>query len=289
MTQQIDEFWESTLARGRAESLDARIEQLAESVPYLTYRVSYRSLGGVRVTALLATPIEGEYGPSAKRRLPAVITAPGYGGREFGQTLSECQRGFVVMQIYPRDQGESARDLPPGRGRHDPPFLYRGISNREGFYYQGAYVDMVRGLDYLRTRDDVDPDRLGAAGTSQGGALVLAAAALDARVRAVVAHVPFLCDMRNNASPHLRDFRDDPEKLAVLDYFDPVNLAHRIRAAALLSTGGKDDTCPTAPIRAVFDRLPGIKAIAHYPELTHTSCGAFYGMTWEWLQRYLAV
>jgi cephalosporin-C deacetylase-like acetyl esterase len=80
---------------------------------------------------------------------------------------------------------------------------------------------------------------------------------------------------------------EDPVFLNTFDYFDPVNLAPWLRAPTLVSSGGKDETCPPAAIRAVFDRLPGIKSLTHYPDLAHTSAGDFYEMSWEWMQRYV--
>jgi cephalosporin-C deacetylase len=281
----IESFWKSSLERARAVPLEAAVEKLREPAPYFVHRVTYRSFGGARITAYLATPIEGELANS--RRLPAVITAPGYGGWEFGQMLAECQRGCIVMQIYPRDQGESGRfkrgEIDPGPG-----YLARGLEKPEGYYYQGAFLDLVRGLDYLATREDVDPNKHGAIGTSQGGGLVLGAAAIHGALRAVVAHVPFFCDIRNNpALPTQFPEMGTPQALATFDYFDPVSLATRLHAPTLLSTGGSDKTCPPESIHAVYDRLPGIKAIMHYPDLPHTSCGAFYESSWAWLRRYV--
>lgn len=58
----------------------------------------------------------------------------------------------------------------------------------------GAYVtlgvyeqeDLISALDYLCTRSDVDPQRIGALGISMGGAVVILAAARDNRIKAVV-------------------------------------------------------------------------------------------------------
>jgi cephalosporin-C deacetylase len=148
-------------------------------------------------------------------------------------------------------------------------------------------MDIIRGIDYLCTRPDVDVNRIGLMGTSQGGGIVLAAGALDPRVRAVVAHVPYFCDVRNNASFRACELGQDPVFLDIFDAFDPVHLAPRLRAPTLISSGGRDKMCPPETIRAVFDRLPGIKSLAHYPDLTHTSCGDFYAMSWEWMERWL--
>lgn len=275
----FDAFWASTLARSRAALLDARVEPIAAPLPFHTFRVTYRGFDGVPIRAYLGVPI------GASQPLPAIVTAPGYGGREFGVELSECQRGYLVLRVFPRGQGESGA-LWRVREGAERAWVNHGKENPEGFYYQGAYLDLVRGVDYLLTRPDADAGRVGLMGTSQGGMLALGAGALDPRARAVAAHVPYLCDVRHN--PAFADSlgRDEPF-LQTWDYFDPVRLAPRLRAATLLSAGGRDATCPPASIRAVFDALPGVKGLAHYPELTHTSSLDFYAMGWAWMAHHL--
>lgn len=52
--------------------------------------------------------------------------------------------------------------------------------------------DYRHAISFLETRSEIDPDRIGLWGTSYSGGLVLMAAALDRRVRCVVAQVPFI-------------------------------------------------------------------------------------------------
>jgi len=276
----ISAFWRDTLARLASVPAAAAIEPGKEALPYRKFRVSFNSLGGVRVEALLALPIAGE-GPV--RRFPAIVTAPGYGGQQQGVMLSECQRGYAVLQVFPR--------VP----QHPAEKLILGIQQPEGYYYQGAYADMVRAVDVLSGHEAVDSARIAAVGTSQGGGLVLAAAALDPRIRVVAAHVPFLVDMRSAAAipgslvnqllP--RHNASSPSALRTLDFFDPVQLASDLKVPVLLSSGGKDGVCPADTIRALYDRLPGVKSLVHYPDLPHTSCLAFYELTWTWLDQHL--
>jgi cephalosporin-C deacetylase len=281
-------FWQQTRAALAREPMEAKGEQLKEPLPYRKYRVTLRSLDGVYFRALLALPVQGE---SAARPLPAIVTVPGYGGTQQGVMLSECMRGYAILQVYPRAQGESA-DLWKIDG---PDKLTWHLAKPEGAYYQGAYADVMRGIDYLVSRPDIDAARIGLAGTSQGGGIALAVAALDARVKVVVAHVPFLCDLRQSAvTPKclVKDLLDragcnNEATLRTLDYFDPLQLAPDLHGPALISAGGKDETCPAATIRAVFDRIPGTKSLMVYPDLPHTSCAGFYEMTWPWLDLYL--
>jgi len=280
VSEEISAFWRDTLARLARVPADAVIEPVKEALPYRKFRVSFNSLGGVRVEALLALPIRGE---GLARRLPAIVTAPGYGGLQQGVMLSECQRGYAVLQVFPRVP------KPPGEK------LILGIEQPDGYYYQGAYCDMVRAVDVLARHDAVDSARIAAVGTSQGGGLVLATAAVDPRIRVVAAHVPFLVDMRRAAAIPgslvnqllVKHNANSPAALRTLDFFDPVQLAPDLKVPVLLSSGGKDTTCPADTIRSLFERLPGVKSLVHYPDLPHTSSVGFYELTWAWLDQHL--
>jgi cephalosporin-C deacetylase len=169
------------------------------------------------------------------------------------------------------------------------------LKQPQGAYYQGAYADVIRGIDYLLSRDDIDRERVAIAGTSQGGGIALAVASLDARIKVVVAHVPFLCDVRRAANIEgslikklLDTARMNNERhLRALEYFDPLQLVPALKVPVLISSGGKDTVCPASTIRAVFDRVPGVKSLFHDPDLPHTSSERFYAMTWSWLGTYL--
>ena len=78
--------------------------------------------------------------------------------------------------------------------------------------------DLTRLIDYLETRPEIDPDRIGAAGLSGGGHQVLWLAALDSRIKASVVSGYFygykqsLLEMYTNCScnyvPHLYEYVD---------------------------------------------------------------------------------
>ena len=100
-------------------------------------------------------------------------------------------------------------------------------------------MDCIRGLDFLHSRPELDTSRVGVWGFSQGGGLTLATAALDHRVSAAVAGVPWLCNFPVAAeitvAPYLELHsylvehpQERDEALATLAYFDQVNLADAI-------------------------------------------------------------
>ncbi len=284
----VASFWKTTLARLAAEPIEATVEDTREPLPYKKYRVDYRSLDAVRVRAYLAMPVRGGERP---RPVPAIVTVPGYGETQQGLMLEECRRGYAILQVFPRSQGPS-RELWKIDG---PDKLTWRLDKPEGAYYQGAYADVIRGVDYLVSRGDIDANRIAIAGTSQGGGIALAVASLDSRFKAVAAHVPFLCDMRQAARTEgalLKKLLDDAHvndeaHLLTLDRFDPLQLVANLKIPALVSSGGLDTICPAATIRSVFDRIAGVKVLLHDPLLPHTTSETFYSLTWLWLDRYL--
>jgi cephalosporin-C deacetylase len=282
----IDDFWRATRERLAREPIEAKVEPVAEALPYKVSKVTLRGLDGVHFIARLALPVQGEGGA---RPWPVIITTSGYSGRQQGVMLSECQRGYAVVQVFARGQGESAE-----LWKLDGDKLTAHLDDPDGAFYQGAYCDIMRAIDFAMTRDDLDHDRIALVGTSQGGGIALAVAALDDRVKAVVAHVPFLCNMRLAArTPGSlvkerldKAKRNDDAALRTLAYFDPYELAPRLRVPVLMSAGGKDTLCPMATIQSVFERIATErKTLKTYPDLPHTSCVDFYNATWTWLDQ----
>jgi cephalosporin-C deacetylase len=285
--QETDKFWSVTREQLAREPIEADVTPVAEAVPYKKFKVTLRSLDGVGVRAWLALPIQGE---SPAKPWPVIVTAPGYGGEQQGVMLSECQRGYAILQIFPRGQGESTE-----LWKLDGDKLTAHLDRPEDAYYRGAYCDVMRAIDFAVSRDDLDHDRIALVGTSQGGGIALAVAALDPHVKAVVAHVPFLCNFRlaarteNSLVKKLLDKagRNDEAALRTLDFFDPLELAPQLRVPVLISAGGKDEVCPAATIQSVYERLPGKKTLKSYPSLTHTNCVDFYNHSWPWLDEQL--
>jgi cephalosporin-C deacetylase len=98
-------FWAQTRAELARVPMDARVETLKDPLPYKTFRITLRGLNGVEFRALLALPVQGE---APAKPWPVIVTVPGYGGTQQGVMLGECRRGYAILQVFPRGQGESA-------------------------------------------------------------------------------------------------------------------------------------------------------------------------------------
>lgn len=276
----LDLFWRETRQELNRVPMDAEVVRVPEHLPYKKFKVTLRSLNDVRIVAYLSLPVQGEVRES--KPWPVIVSACGYSGRQQSVMLSECQRGYAILQVYPRGQGESAEFY-----ELDNDKVSGYLESPEKAYYRGAYADIMRAIDFIASRGDLDSSRIALMGTSQGGGIALAVGALDHRVKAVVAHVPFLCNFRFAAripGSLVKSLLDKAGKnneagLTILDYFDPLQLAPNLKVPVLLSAGGKDTICPSATIQSVYDRLPGKKGIEIYPDLPHTSCMAFYNLS----------
>ena len=171
-------------------------------------KVVYQSEPDVWVPAWLLRPLQ-----PTSARLPAVLALHGHGGRwgkgqvagvaDEHQTVRQhiasynydygrqfARRGYVVLCPDARVFGERmtgwGTPATPPRG-YDPCDRAGNKAALLGFSLLALTVwDDRRGIDYLRSRPDVDPARIGVAGLSLGGTRATYVAALDDRAQATV-------------------------------------------------------------------------------------------------------
>jgi dienelactone hydrolase len=169
--------------------LNPRITGRLQSENYVIEKVIFESLPGFYVTANL-------YRPSQPGRYPGVLLQAGHTqeGKPEGQRLAAnlALKGFVVLAFDPVGQGEREQTYDrrvdrPLAGWSVPEHVQAGAQNILIGESVARYFiwDAKRALDYLVSRPEVDPERLGAVGCSGGGALTTFIGALDLRVKAV--------------------------------------------------------------------------------------------------------
>ena len=144
-----------------------------------------------RVPAILVQPTAPPAAAAARVRRPAVISLHGTGGNKEGQVTLLRQfaaAGFVAVAIDGRYHGSRAT-TPKGTADYTDAILraYRAAEPHEHPFYFDTVRDVMRLIDYLVTRDDVDPARIGLIGFSKGGTEAYLAAAADPRIAATVA------------------------------------------------------------------------------------------------------
>jgi len=170
--------------------LNARVTGVIQKEEYRLEKLIYESLPGYYVTAALFIPQD------LKGKAPAVIYASGHTANGFRSVsyqhiiINLVKKGFVVLAFDPVGQGERLQyyDEKAGKSRFGPTteHSYPGAQCYISGYSPALYFiwDGIRSLDYLLTRKEVDPDRIGMTGRSGGGTQTAYTAALDDRILA---------------------------------------------------------------------------------------------------------
>lgn len=153
-------------------------------------KILYESQPKFFVTALL-------YLPDGKtEKLPAIVMAPGHGptgkASDFALASTFARNGFAVLSYDPIGQGERLQypdPAHPGQSLASRPTGEHGEAGLQPTLIGDAVAryfgwDGIRAVDYLISRPEIDPEKIGATGCSGGGAMTALLAAADRRVHA---------------------------------------------------------------------------------------------------------
>ncbi|MFF3441536.1 acetylxylan esterase [Streptosporangium sp. NPDC002721] len=299
--EDLHEFWQKTLDEAAGHPLNVTAEPV-EDTPLRSvavYDVTFAGFGGQPIRAWYLVPRDAD-GTRA-----TVIEYIGYGGGRGlpHEWLYWSAAGHPHLIMDTRGQGSAWRtgDTPDtgssGRPRV-PGFLTDGLPDRDSYYYRRLFTDAVRAVDAAALLPFADRTRLVTTGTSQGGALALAAAALNPAVAGTMPNVPFLCDIRRSAhiatqGPYAelvkwcRTHRAEAgAALAMTSYFDLAVLAPRATCPALFSVALRDETCPPSGGYASFNHYGGRKKMIAYEWNDHEGGEAFLQLEQaDWLSR----
>lgn len=162
-------------------ALAPHVDQMANTNGLTQFHFSFASDASNRVPGILlaSTNFSG--------RRPVVIALHGTGGSK-GNMLSLCRKlvevGFIAVAIDGRYHGE--RKSGKGQTEYEDAIVRAWHDSGEHPFYYDTVWDVMRLVDYLSTRDDVDPARIGLIGISKGGIETYLAAAADERIAVAV-------------------------------------------------------------------------------------------------------
>lgn len=293
---EITKFWEFSKAKLSESPIEATMDPVAEWADrtLTVYRVTMTSFEDVKIRAWYTVP----NGTPPSRGWPAILEVPSYTGNHVLPGYY-ARFGYASLSLYPRGQGESMHEWQLDQ---DVPKLLYKITDRDSYYYRGAYMDCIRGLDFLEGRPEVDGLRMAVTGASQGGGLALATASLDKRLKAAVPRLPWLCNFPEGAKwtghpySQLHDYlEENPENREIvmenLSYFDNLNLADGIACPLLTCAAIKDSVHPYHTIMPVFEKIEAVKRIIVYADADGLEVGQinvdFNRHTMDWLERYM--
>ena len=281
----FDEFWEKSLAEMNAiDPKPVYTPHPFKSACADLYELRFTSTKGAVIFGKVAVP------KNIKGKVPAVLMFHGLGGDggSYRGLLAYASQGYVVASMDCRGQAGLSQDVGvPTVGTMLTPFV-RGLDGApENLLCRDLFLDTAMFARIIMGRDDVDENRVGCTGGSQGGALTVACAALVPSIKLCAPVHPYLSDYKRvwemdlakDAYDGLRSFfrhydprheRED-EIFTKLGYIDIQNLAPRIRARVLWSTGLMDNICPPSSQFAAYNKLKCEKEIKIYPDFKHES------------------
>jgi cephalosporin-C deacetylase len=186
-----------------------------------------------------------------------------------------------------RGQGGQSEDVGGVKGNTLQGQIIRGLDDPDAkkLLFRAIFLDTALLARIVMDLPEIDATRVGAMGASQGGALTLACAALEPRIKRAAPIYPFLCDYQRvwemdqakdayaELSQYFRRFdpRHENEKAIFekLGYIDCQHLAPRIKAEILFFTGLMDTVCPPSTQFAAYNKIKAKKRMVLYPDFAH--------------------
>jgi cephalosporin-C deacetylase-like acetyl esterase len=170
--------------------LNPRITGVIRKQDFRVEKLMFESIPGYYVTAALFIP------EKLQGKAPAIIYACGHTANGFRSDtyqhiiINLVKKGFVVLAFDPVGQGERLQYYDEKTGKspfgptkeHSYPGAQCYISGHSPTRY--FIWDGIRCVDYLLTRKEVDPERIGMTGRSGGGTQTAYTAAVDERILA---------------------------------------------------------------------------------------------------------
>ena len=280
----FDAYWHSSLAE--LEAIDPQVELTPNAT--LATRVAeafdlrFTSVGGARIYAKYLRP-------RGLASCPAALMFHGYSASssDWVELLPHAAEGRCIAALDCRGQGGLSEDTGGVQGTTLRGHIVRGLEDPDPkkLLFRSQFLDTVQLARVVMSLPEVDPNRIGCFGGSQGGGLALACAALEPRIRRCVSFFPFLCDyqrvwemdLAKDAYEELKYFfrRRDPEHAQAaatftrLGYIDCQHLAPRIKAETLMVTGLMDTICPPSSQFAAYNKISAPKSMTLYPDYAH--------------------
>jgi len=250
------EFWSKAL-RELAEVtpeyklvLDSAKSTATRNVYLVEMKSLPDSTGGKPVT------IRGYYTePTAPGKYPVLITYQGYDDGKQAPYWAKADDDPGWVEFYLSTRGQILNNRGDIANPYGDWFAYN-FGDKDHYYYRGAFMDAIRAIDFVTSREKADTTRIFAQGQSQGGALTVASAALGGgRIKAIAPAVTFLGDFPDyfrivnwpaDVAFRCRDAKrmTDEEMYRFLSYFDTKNLAQLVSCPVCASFGLQDPVCP---------------------------------------------
>lgn len=273
----FEKFWEKTLSELAAIPMDVQLTIVPEQsdVHSEAYKVSLATLNGRRFYGWY-------WKPRKPGRYPVRLELPSSG--IYKRTAAQVPHGpsycgmWIAVHGLPVELDFESRPDDPAAWN----YWTHGIDKPETSMWRTIYASMVRAVDFLSSRSEVDGSRIMAAGGSQGGGLTMVLAGLDHRIAFAAPAHSGLCrlDWTVQHKPGFWPFdmskkpagQTEAQFLNTLSYFDAANFTSDIRCPVFAEVSLLDTvTASGNQIAALTYVKPGLLELICDPWHSHAS------------------
>lgn len=279
----FDEYWNRALDEMKAVNANVRLVESDFQVPFADCFDLYFT--GVRGATIHAKYIRPKH---TAQPHPAILQFHGYTGNagDWSDKLIYASLGFSVIAMDCRGQGGSSEDTSGIKGTTHNGHIIRGLNDTPGnLLFRHIFLDAAQLAGIVMELPEVDANRVGATGWSQGGGITLACAALEPRIKMLAPVFPFLCDYKRvwemdlakDSYVELKTFfryfdpqhAREEEIFTKLGYIDNQFLSSRIKGEVMMGIGLMDSICPPSTQFAAFNTITANKKLEIYPDYGH--------------------
>lgn len=269
LPEDFDEFWQETVAETTGAKLDFHrsFSNDFDLPGFKVETISFQVLGDRALQGWLAVPEGG-------RNLPGFVWVPPYGRESLLPNGYGTREGYASLSFNFFGHGAFHQE----QYRRERGYFAEGAADPRTWVFRRMIQDAIFAVRVLQSQHEVDADRIGAMGMSQGAGIAIWLGAMCEAVKVVCADMPFLCNVRQTLERPvhrypLKELTDFMQTIPVgeervfntVSYFDSVNLATHCKVPTHVSLGLKDPSCKPDHVRACFKALPGTKTLVEYP------------------------
>ena len=285
----FDDFWKKALDEARQIDLNPTKVLLPErcTKDVNVYEVSYHNnRWGSKMYGILSIPVKpGKY--------PALLRVPGAGVRPYSGDTYTAPGKCIVLEIgihgVPVTMEQKVYDDLANAALNG--YWDTNLENPDRNAYKRVVTGAVKGVDMIASLDEWDGKTVGVTGSSQGGFLSLAVAALDKRVTFLAAVHDAMCDYEAELHGvaggwphyfyHAKMNAITKARLEGARYYDGVNFARRITVPGWYSFGYNDEVVPPTSAYGLYNTIKAPKILSLYQMTGHF----WYQEQWdEWLE-----
>ena len=280
----FDAYWEQAVAEMRAVDPAVQLVPSEFQAPIADcYDLFFTGVRGARIHVKVMKP------KHAQAPYPAVLFFHGYSmsAGEWTEYLHYAASGIAVFAMDVRGQGGYSEDKGGVKGNTLQGHIIRGLDEEDPhqLLFRHVFLDTAQLASIVMSMPEVDGSRVGATGGSQGGALTLACASLEPRIKRLAPVFPFLSDyqrvwemdLAKDAYVELVQYfrRFDPqherekEIFTRLGYIDLQYLVSRIRGEVVMGVGLADTICPPSTQFAAYNKITAKKRLEIFPDFAH--------------------